>query len=447
MKKIFFYQPPTESLRAYSNSEGKEQLWLPHGILCVAAMLNRSEWQIHLVDGRIDSNNGLDRISSEIGSSDVLACSVMTGNPIKWALKASSIAKERGATTLWGGPHVTIFPYQTLKHDLIDFIIPGACGEVVFAQWARSYDGGKRLIPFAGMGFKSYDGKPVVCSQNNKLISTPRDSLPSPCLDLIKDFSPYLMNDSAISSRTINHVTSLGCPYSCIFCAEPVLSNHTWNAWSAERAAKEVCRLIELSRATGLKLHDALFFVDQVRSRKFAREINSLNIKWAATIHPSTLITMSLEQLISFRQCGLSRLMVGLESGNQKVVDLINKKYDVACIPIIAEKLKQAGIIGMFTFLVGFPGVPKEEYPDTFNAAHLIYRIWDKHQIKIHFANPWPGTEFWSLASAFPGFSPPTTLEEWSNYDYYNVQMPFHDRRWEKDIESINKSYCPYFHA
>lgn len=447
MRRIVFYQPPTEASHAYSDAEGREQVWLPHGLLCVASMLDRLEWESYLVDGRLCADGGMQELGRRLQDSDVLACTVMTGHTIRWAIDASKIAKDSGAKTIWGGPHPTLFPMQTLADPVVDYIIIGGRGEKPFESWAHAFNRGNLEVAIPGVGFKRH-GVPSLEQGINTNKSIPaRDQNPPPRFDLIPDFTPYLMNDPAVTSKTTNHVTSVGCPYSCLFCSEPALSGRLWHAWSAKRSLEEVRRLLDMSGATGVKLHDALFFVDMRRALSFACGAKSLGIKWAATMHPMTLDRIGPAKLEDLRDSGLVRLMIGLESGNQFVVDLVDKRFDVTRIPDMANKLREAGIVGMFTFIVGFPTAPADEYPDTIRAAHAIHKIWRYHQVKIHYASPWPGTGMWAIASLIPNFTAPRKLIEWAEYDYYVPQMIFHDRRWEHEIDEINREYCPYYHA
>lgn len=446
MLKITFYQPPTEASGAYSDVDGREQTWIPHGILCVAAILDEDIWETKLVDGRLSSDGGIALVEKEMETSTVLACSVMTGNAIRWALRASQIAKSHDVPTLWGGPHPTLFPEQTLAHPLVDFVICGGRGEEPFANWAKAFAVGDSLMSTPGLGHKR-NGLAIVNPVDHSIRVPPRDSLPSPKFDLIQKFDPYVLNDPAIAPRTTNHVTSVGCPYSCNFCSEPALSGRRWHSWSAERSSLEVERLVRLCHVSGVKLHDALFFVDMNRAIEFSRSIKQIGIRWGATMHPTALLRVKDSDLAVLRDSGLSRLMVGLESGNQLVINMVGKHYDTTKIPELACKLRDADIIGMFSFVVGFPSVPSEEYRDTIDAAHTIHGIWNQHQVKIHYASPWPGTELWSIAASIPGFSAPRTLSEWADYDYYVAQFCFQDKKWEREITEINRRYCPYYHA
>ncbi|NQE46423.1 hypothetical protein C5S31_10415 [ANME-1 cluster archaeon GoMg2] len=445
MSKIIFYHPPTDAKNVYSDTHGKEQIWPPHGILCVGGIVPEN-WEQVLVDGRLYTDGGESTIKKEVNSADVLACSVMTGKSIKYALSVSKLAKDAGLQVIWGGPHPTIFPEETLSCPYIDIIITGGCAEGTFSKWVNSFEKGRKPVDIHGIGYKNGNNISYIPPLFPNL-STNRDLYPSPNMCLIKDFSKYLNSDNSISEKTISHVTSVGCPYACIFCCEPALSGRKWIHWSAKKSFFEIKRLLNLSGATGIKFHDALFFVDLKRAIDIALSIKNLKIKWGATMHPTMLDTMSEEKLKLLQNCGLSRVMVGLESGNQDVVNMVGKKFNVRRVPLMAKKLSNVGIVGMFTFIVGFPKAPKEEYKDTINTAEMIYNIWDQHQIKIHFASPWPGTKLWELSSTLQNFTYPQALEDWATYDYYLPQQKFHDKTWEAAINEINKKMCPYYHS
>jgi hypothetical protein len=55
-----------------------------------------------------------------VEASDLLAVSIMPGHAIRDAVQASEMARERGSRVIWGGPHVTLFPQQTLRQVPVD---------------------------------------------------------------------------------------------------------------------------------------------------------------------------------------------------------------------------------------------------------------------------------------------------------------------------------------
>jgi len=65
------------------------------------------------------------------------------------------------------------------------------------------------------------------------------------------------------------------------------------------------------------------------------------------------------------------------------------------------------------------------------------------HEVKAHIYTPFPGTPLYDQAVKH-GFTPPKTLEDWSNYDYYEVQTPWLQNDLTKLITKYNEEYCPY---
>jgi radical SAM superfamily enzyme YgiQ (UPF0313 family) len=131
----------------------------------------------------------------------------------------------------------------------------------------------------------------------------------------------YVRDDSNIAVRTLNYVSSQGCPFPCGFCSEVALHEHAWNAFPPERVVSDARELVRRVRIDGLKLYDANFFVNLGRSLKFAELIAPLRLRWAAACHPASLLRLEDDQLATLAGSGLCRLLVGLESGKQEVLN------------------------------------------------------------------------------------------------------------------------------
>jgi len=100
-----------------------------------------------------------------------------------------------------------------------------------------------------------------------------------------------------------------------------------------------------MTNANGLKLHDPNFFHNKERALEFAKGIAQYKrIPWAATIHPADLNAMPDEILTLFRDTGLSRVLIGLESPYPRVIRMAGKKYDAHLIPDMAKRLANLGI-------------------------------------------------------------------------------------------------------
>lgn len=398
-----------------------------------------------LIDARVDSS-WVERISA-LSPTDLLAVSVMTGHAIRDAVKASEIAHVKGAKVVWGGPHVTLFPSETLVQAPVDAVIPGF-GYVPFAcllreaasnQWPEKSDSG--VLVRVNSGYT-----PHLCS--SRLSPPSADLLPPPYLDLVSNWETYLNPDIAIATRTVSIITSEGCTRKCTFCSEPRTSGSNWLARDINQVVVTARELCERSGANGIKIHDPNFFHDMRRALRFSHIFSKeIGIPWAASIHPADLAITPDQILQQLNREGLVRLLVGLESPDPKIIRLAGKQYDPAIIPELAKKLARNRIRGMFTFIVGWPDTTPEHYELTIKCAFDICSIWEEHQAKIHFLEPWPGTPIFNLLVR-RGFRFPKNIAEWADIDYYQAQFAMiHDLAWIDAVRDANRKLSPYVNA
>jgi radical SAM superfamily enzyme YgiQ (UPF0313 family) len=451
-QKVWFFQPRTEAGANYKNGDAREQTWLPWFALFLAPAAAAAGLPTGLIDARIDPH--WEREVARLGPGDILAVSVMTGAAIRDAVTASTIARQAGVFVVWGGPHPTLFPHDTLAQSPAHAVVPGY-GYAGFARLLSRLTGqpenlGDTAIvltedhvfdePSAAMLTRpgpARRGTPVVDS-----------AAPPPDLNLITDWEPYLNPDVAIAPRTTNFVTSEGCVRRCTFCSEPQTSGGAWFVRSIDTSVASLAELVARSNATGVKLHDPNFFADLDRAGYFGERVReTLGLPWAASLHPADLTAMPDEVLARSADHGLCRVLVGLETPVPELINLAGKHYDPAQIPSMARRLAAVGVRGMFTFIVGWPDADPSHYQDTIDAAFSIRDQWTEHQCKIHFLEPWPGTPLFRLLQR-RGFPYPTSLEGWANVDYYEPQHRLiHDESQKDRVRAANSQLSPYVDA
>jgi radical SAM superfamily enzyme YgiQ (UPF0313 family) len=115
-----------------------------------------------------------------------------------------------------------------------------------------------------------------------------------------------------------------------------------------------------------------------------AREIGKLGITWScnakANVPRSTLKIM--------KDNGLRLLLVGYESGNQKILHNIKKGMLVDVARRFTKDCHELGIVIHGTFILGLPGETKETIEETIRFATEI----NPRTIQISLAAPYPGT-------------------------------------------------------
>jgi radical SAM superfamily enzyme YgiQ (UPF0313 family) len=437
---MYFLQCTTGAKSNYSNSASQEQIWTPWFALAIAPISLRCGIEVELIDARIDNawRDKLKRITAD----EVLAVSVITGNTIKCAIEATEIVNKSGALIIWGGVHATLFPYETLSESFADFVVSGSAYRV-FGYLCDCLCNNTKI--------RNINNRLIVINEDeyrsDMEADTPSDMIEY-YLPLVQNWEPYVNKDIAINTRTVNFVSSEGCPMKCRFCSEPLTSRNRWLARKADSVVNSVITMVELSKANGVKFHDANFFANKKRAFEIiSQAFVERSIRWAASIHPQDAINLTHDELGILSDSGLSRLLIGLESPNKEIIEMAAKRYDTTRISDLATRLKQYGIVGMFTYIAGWPNIDESHYQETVDNAYMIKNIWGEHQAKIHFLEPWPGTEMYEEAR-LAGYVAPCSLAEWANVDYYQEQFHrIYNDNLKELIKNANLELCPYVDA
>jgi anaerobic magnesium-protoporphyrin IX monomethyl ester cyclase len=354
---------------------------------------------------------------------------------------------------VWGGPHATLFPSECLAESPAHAVVPGF-GHDGFALLMRRLTGAAGPAAPGDPRILIEGGEPVplplgarhTVSGSGGVVAA-SDLLPS--LDLIERWGDYVNPDVAIADRTVNYVTSEGCLRRCTFCSEPQTSGHSWYVRPVAAAVDTIADMVRRAHADGLKLHDPNFFHDLDRAGEFGRRLAAtVGVPWAASLHPADLQAMTDEQLHAAAGAGLCRVLVGMETPVPELIKLSNKRYDPAGITTMVRRLTAAGICGMFTFIVGWPGADPGHYQQTIDCAFAIRDLDPAHQCKIHFLEPWPGTPIAKVLQRH-GYGPmPTTLAGWADVDYYQAQIAgLHDPTYTQIVRDANRVLSPYIDA
>src|SRR3989344_6246856 len=130
----------------------RHTLYPPVGLMHLAAVL-RDEYDICIKDySGEELREGEIKGDIEKINPFIVGIRVLTGPPISRAVIISKIAKNLGKIVVWGGPHPTILPEQTLKENYIDSVVIGE-GEYTFKQLIKYYNGKK--VKLEGIGIKT----------------------------------------------------------------------------------------------------------------------------------------------------------------------------------------------------------------------------------------------------------------------------------------------------
>lgn len=418
MKKVLLFHPRTGHEKNYKN------FWIPYSVLSIGSELINSGRDVSIWDNNLDKNsfNQLEKKIEEIGEPILVGISSMIGYQIKEGLQFASLVRKiyPNIPIVWGGTAPTILPQQFADSSLVDIVVRGQ-GELVIKD---ILSGNKSRIQH-----KEQVSRENFASYSFKLVPVER----------------YIKPDEHINKRTINYISSQGCPFGCGFCTEVALYHQRWYAQSRENIRRKINQLINEFNVNGIKFYDANFFVNKRRVLGFAQDIldKGLDIRWAASAHPNNLLNLNDKELELIRKSGCSRILVGAESGNQEELNYIHKNTTIEKVLKVAKKLRKNDICGSFTIIVGYPGFPDKNISKTLEFGKRIATISSLHEVKAHVYAPYPGTPLYQDAIRH-GFVAPKTLKDWADYDYYEVQTPWLKSELTQEVREFNRSLCPY---
>jgi hopanoid biosynthesis associated radical SAM protein HpnJ len=184
----------------------------------------------------------------------------------------------------------------------------------------------------------------------------------------------------------ISFYTGRGCKSRCTFCLWPqTIGGHRYRTRSVGHVIEE----LKWAQKAFPQVKEFFFDDDTLtdnapRVEALAREIGKLGITWScnakANVPRSTLKVM--------KDNGLRLLLVGYESGNQKILHNIKKGMLVDVARRFTKDCHELGIVIHGTFILGLPGETKETIEETIRFATEI----NPHTIQISLAAPYPGT-------------------------------------------------------
>ncbi len=431
---VILYQPKIDFAPYYPC------FWAPLSILSVAAPLVSQGVRVILLDGNLEENQK----DKEIIKDNLERCicvgisSMIGGNQLERGLNIARFIKDQrhGLPVILGGPATSVISEQLFEDPNIDYLVLGQ-GEQPVSDLVNNLIQGKNTENIHGIMSRNKREmlKPVFQDKN----------LFPPYPWYLLDAEKYIREDRYLGKRILNYASSQGCSYRCGYCSESASYSCHWKALTGERTFNEVKQLKINYNLDGIKFYDANFFVNPGRVIDFAKRLNDSNLQlnWGASAHPKGVIRLA-DNLAEIKKSGLNRLLIGAESGSQNTLDYIHKGCTVEDNILTAKLCAEHHISSAFTFIVGLPGI-KDDISKTLEMVIKIKKISGEFDVKIHFYAPFPGTPLFSEAKEF-GYHSPTTLREWSSYDYYLIQTPWVDKKEEDKIRRFGDFYCDFLY-
>jgi len=289
-----------------------------------------------------------------------------------------------------GGPHVSAVGSSVLQEiPTADYALTGE-GEPGLPLLAR------RLLRNEDVLFSEIPG--LIYREDNRIKSNPRamlsnlDDLGLPAWDLMV---PGQYPDSPQGGFYMNFPiapisTTRGCPYRCTFCGSAVNMGKKLRFRSISTVLEEMKMLYHDYGVKEFHIIDDMFNIQKQRVMDFCNGIRENNLEISFTFPNGLRLNhLDLDSLLMMKSVGAYSFNVGIESGSQRILDLMKKNLTLELIEEKVKLINKAGLEPCGFFIIGFPGETREDIEATIKFAKKLKLK------RAHFSNflPLPGTE------------------------------------------------------
>jgi radical SAM superfamily enzyme YgiQ (UPF0313 family) len=367
--------------------EGEEEM--PGiGTLTLAAVVRAAGHRVHLIDGkrtgtpvedvaRAVAVNGPDHVG-------ISATTVSVTNAARLASRLKELAPR--ATITVGGPHVSAVPERTLEaFPAFDYGIVGE-GERSYPELIERLADGESPCAVAGL-VRRTDGGVHAAARAPYLDGDALDRLPQPAWDLLPEF-PVRFQPNVFNYRNTpvaSLVTSRGCPFSCTFCDRSTSGRR--GRFHGVDYVLALCRRVTALGVRHVLFYDDLFTVNRRRVVELCERFlaEGFRFTWSCNSHPNLL---DLDTLRLMRRAGCWQIAYGIESGSQRVLDVVKREVK---LPRLLETLRITRAAGIRTKGLLMMAHPTED-EDSLRETVAFLRHAPLDLVQITKFTPFPGT-------------------------------------------------------
>jgi anaerobic magnesium-protoporphyrin IX monomethyl ester cyclase len=386
---------------------------MPLALLSIGSVLDPERFEVHILDARVD-NKAAQKVLEWAGEAVCLGVTVLTGRPLRDALRLTRAVKKQfpNLPIVWGGWHPSLFGLEILQDEpAVDITVQGQ-GEDTFRELVEHLAIGAPISQVQGICYRDEAG---VAIKNQARALTDMNLIPAVNYDLI-DAEKYFI---AKKRRQFDYISSTGCRFRCTFCADPFVFNRKWTAIEPDRIGEEFAHWQRKFGFTDVNFQDETFFTKRSRVVEVAEEFlrRDLRITWAGTMRADQGFRLSDEEFALVKRSGLRRVLVGVESGSQEMMDWLKKDIKIEQVWHVAEQCKRLGIEVIFPFIVGFPDESDKSFNASLDMARKLSAMSSGFTTPIFYFKPYPGSQITEEVVA-KGYELPKNLEEWTDFDY-----------------------------
>jgi anaerobic magnesium-protoporphyrin IX monomethyl ester cyclase len=324
----------------------------PLGISYIAASLRAAGHSVTLFDCTFEKNrnDALARALAVNAEIVGIYCMVTMVDDSLWFARQLRLQTR---LLLAGGPLPTCDPAPFLEQ--FDIVVRGE-GEQTILDLLNVFQKGSNFVEVPGIVYRKrtgLNGDTEVIYTQDRPFAKDLDRIPFPARELLPNaqYIRYARKKYGYSITTV--MSTRGCPYQCEFC-----SNVIFGGAYRERSPGNVVDEIETALRLG---YDRISFADDVFTMKKERVVSvceeivqrELRFQWECLGRVDSLDTPTA---LKMKQAGCTRIYFGIESADEEILQLMNKRITPGQALKAVEIARAAGLeVGAF-FILFYPG-------------------------------------------------------------------------------------------
>ncbi len=330
---------------------------------------------------------------------------------IEEALSIAEAAREctPHSFRMVGGPHASVAPETFLEESRYHLACLGD-GVETLAEAALKLRAHGRIDPALLDGTAHRDDRgSVQCRPARAYRMVPDDyPFPSTALDLFVD---DLDDEQANGKEIVYVLAGTGCPFNCTFCAQRAIHHGSIRERSGANLLAEIEGLLSMGFRRFALVQES-FFSNRRRVEEFCGLIEQKGLSFQWTVEArADQVDESL--LARAKKGGLRFIQIGLESGDQDLLDSVDKKIRLPQVEKLIAACRDLRIDTALYMLVGLPGQGWQSIlrSATFIRDHVPYNTATLH-LSVAVAIPYPGTGL-SRTGGIRMLPPPGQGKDW----------------------------------
>jgi radical SAM superfamily enzyme YgiQ (UPF0313 family) len=388
------------------NSKTRSFTAMPYGVLSMATYLQRHSprpLKIHVFDMNL---HGPDTWLAELNAAlarhapDLVGMSLMFDISYRYVRDIAAAARARcpEALVLLGGAAATtsweVIPHEQPHVDALCY----AEGESPMLRLVSAPDLRAELRHnpvWVTRDKLERGGRPVAdyMEDLDMLIDIDYEVIDHRSYGMKEAFSPFSSYGADQENRQFFLVTSRGCPFKCVFCAEPSFHGKNMRYASVDAVIAHVARLVERYGMNVLTIYDDQLLLDRDRAKELFRRLTDFRLR-VETPNGLTAAFIDDEMAMLMKRAGMDTVPLAIESGSDYVLKhVIHKPLRLDKLKGIIDALRRHSLFVQGFFVSGLPGELEEHRDETVRFIREVGLDWGSFSL----ATPLRGTALYRM--------------------------------------------------